>query len=148
MTKRKKKAGTKARKKKGVLTGLAKSPPSKKRKGRPSGFRKVVNWTVGITVGVVVLGIVVLYAALSFNPALQEKPGEAEVTVEAVDPDPAGFTDGVIATARVTVDGRSVLVPLTADRLGEVEIGARLHLRYVFFPQTGTTRIDEWTVAP
>jgi len=143
MTKRKK-----ARKKKGVLTGLAKSPPSKKRKGRPSRIRKVLNWTAGITVGAVVLGIVVLYAALSFNPTLQERPGEADVAVEAVDPDPAGFPDDVVAAARVTVDGRPVLVPLTADRRGEVEVGARLHLRYVFFPQTGTTRIDEWTIAP
>jgi hypothetical protein len=144
MTKRRKTR----KKKKGVLTGLAKSPPSKKRKGRPSRFRKVLNWTAGIAVGVVVVGIVALYAALSFNPTLQERPGEAEVTVEAVDPDPAGFPDEVVAAARVTVDGRPVLVPLTAERRDDVEVGARLHLRYVFFPQTGVTRIDEWTIAP
>ena len=76
MTKRKK-PSTKARKKKGVLTGLAKSAPSKKRKGRPTGLRKILNWAVGIAVGAVVLGVVVLYAALSFNPALQEQSAEA-----------------------------------------------------------------------
>lgn len=147
MTKRKK-PSTKARKKKGVLTGLAKSAPSKKRKGRPTGFRKILNWAVGIAVGAVVLGVVVLYAALSFNPKLQEQSGEAEVTVEAVEPDPAGFPDDIIAAARVTLEGRPVLVPLTAERRDEVEAGARLHLRYVFFPQTGSTRIDEWTLVP
>lgn len=142
MTKRKK-----ARKKKrGVLTGLAKSPPSKRRKGRPSRLRKVLNWTIGIVAGAAVLGVIGLYAALSFNPTLQEKPGEAEVTVEAVEPDPAGFPDDVIAAVRVTIESRPVLIPLTAERRDEVEAGARLHVRYVFFPQTGATRIDEWTV--
>lgn len=144
MTKRKK---TRKRKK-GVLTGLAKSAPSRKRRGRPTGLRKVLNWAVGIAVGVVVLGVVVLYAALSFNPTLQAQSGEAEVTVEAVEPDPAGFPDDVIAAARVTLEGRPVLVPLTAERRDEVEAGARLQLRYVFFPQTGATRIDEWTIVP
>jgi hypothetical protein len=144
MTKRKKGK----RKKKGVLTGLAKGSPPKKRKGAPSSFRRVLNWVVGIAVGGVVLGIVVLYAALSFNPKLQERPGEAEVRVEAVEPDPAGFPEEIVAAARVTVDGRPVLIPLTADRLGEVEVDARLHVRYVFFPQTGATRIDDWTPVP
>jgi len=147
VTKRKK-ASTKTRKKKGILTGLAKSAPSKKRKGRPSGIRKVLNWTAGIAVGAVVLVIVVLYAVLSLNPTMQEQPREAEVTVEAVEPDPAGFPDDVVAAARVIVEGRPVLVPLTAERRDEVEVGARLRLHYVFFPQTGTTRIDDWTIAP
>jgi len=146
MTKRKYRP--KKKKKAGVLTGLAKGAPPKKRKGEPSRLRKVLNWVAGIAVGGVVLGIVVLYAVLSFNPTLQERPGEAEVRVEAIEPDPAGFPDEIVAAARVTVDGRPILIPLTPDRLGEVEVDARLHVRYVYFPQTGATRIDDWTPLP
>ena len=133
------------RKKQGVLTGLAKGAPPKKRKGAPSRFRSIVNWVVGIAVGGVVLGIVVLYAILSFNPSLQERPGEAEVRVEAIEQDPAGYPDEIVAAARVTIDGRPLLIPLTSDRLGEVEVGAHLQVRYVYFPQTQATRIDSWT---
>jgi hypothetical protein len=147
LTRRRKK--TRKKRSGGVLTDLAKSGPSKKKKkGKPSTPRKVLNWTVGIAIGAAVLGIVVLYAMLSFNPTLQERPGEAEVTVEAIDPDPAGYSDDTVALARVTVDGRPVVVPLTAERRDALEVGTRLHLRYVFFPQTGTTRIDEWSVVP
>jgi hypothetical protein len=145
MTKRKK---ARRKKKKGVLTGLAKGSPTKKGKAKQSKFRTVLNWTVGIAVGVVVFGIVVIYAVLSFNPTLQERPGETEVRVEAVEPDPAGFPENIVAAARVTVDGRPVLIPLTEDRLGEVDVNDRLHVRYVFFPQTGATRIDDWTPLP
>jgi len=96
----------------------------------------------------VVLAIVILYAVLSFNPTLQERPGEAEVRVEAIESDPAGFPDEIVAAARVTIDGRPILVPLTSDRLDEVDVDARLRVRYVFFPQTGATRIDDWNPVP
>lgn len=144
MTKRK----TVRKQKKGVLTGLAKGSPSKKRKAKPSRFRKALNWAAGIAIGAVILGIVVIYAVLSFNPKLQERPGEAEVRVEAVQPDPAGFPEEIVAAARVTVDGRPVLIPLTADQRGDVDVNDRLHVRYVFYPQTGVTRIEDWTHVP
>ena len=140
---------TRPRKRRGLLTDLATGSLSKKKKKRPaSKTRRVLTWVVGGAVTVGALIVIGIFATVSFDPTLGATEGEADVTVEELRESPRGFAADVVAAAGVTLEGRRVFVPLADGERDGVLVGAELHVRYTFFPRTGSVRVDHWELKP
>lgn len=137
------------RKKRGVLTTLAKEPRKKrKRKKRRSPARRALNWIGGIVIGAALLVLVVMFVAVIYNPSLAIRRMEADVAVEAIEEDPTGYGPEVVALAVMTIEKRRVALTLNEELRAEVDVGTVLHVDYSYFPRSSVVRVHDWQVVP
>lgn len=99
----------------------------------------------GTILGVALLGMIVALGALFFNPELGQRDAEATVVVQSIDEAPALAADAA-AGATVVLENRRVVIPITAERLDQVEAGTRLHVEYTYLPRQRTVRVKEWRI--
>lgn len=124
------------RRKKGILTGLAKPGLSKKPKKPASLVRRILSWIGGALI-LAVFGVMIwALLAQMLNPQVGDRAEEGVFEIVEIRENPA--------TAVVTISGKTALVPLAEEDRGTLRVGDPLRVRYTNLPRLGIVRVDSW----
>ena len=138
----------KHRRTRGMLTSLVKYPKDAPHK-KETLWRKVGTW-VGGTVLFAALGVMVIgLLVMMFKPDIGTATKEGDFRVLVVEESAEGFapSENVVAAAVVSIEGRSVRVPLRADNRAGVEKDRTIHVRYTVTPRVGVVKIESFSLA-
>lgn len=138
------------RRRRGVLTSMVKYPKGPTSKKNETLLQKIGKWVGGIVIGIVLAGMLAGLLVMIMRPDIGKRTTEGDFQVEKVEENPAGFLpeEHAVAAACVTIENRTVRVPLTAENRKGVEKNRVLHVKYTFTPRVGIVKVGEWTLKP